>query len=300
MKRLVIAICSLSLIALGALCVNAKDAAEQEEYKMGQPFTLGDYTYMVTKFESKRKIGTEYHSKEAEHGAKFLVVYYSIRNNSKETATVLADDFKVMDDQHRSFSPYSGGSLYLGSDFLLSQLQPGLTKRTATVFEMPDDAFTGPLKLVFPEKGSIFKKRGNAVIELVKAGNVEAQAPVKRVAEKESPDQLEVKEEAARAEQLEQEGEKPAPKLSATEAGKKDGMRYGYQLVGEWYVKKNETKKAPKFNPLSSEKMMREWTAYAAKQGYKTASQQASYAAAKRHALDETFRKGTGTKLTWD
>jgi hypothetical protein len=65
-------------------------------------------------------------------------------------------------------------------------------------------------------------------------------------------------------------------------------------------LKKNETKKAPKFNPLSSEKMMREGTAYAAKRGYQTSSEQATYAAAKRHALDETFRKGTGTKLNWD
>lgn len=56
-----------------------------------------------------------------------------IRNNSKETTTVLSNDFKVMDHQNRSFSPYSGGSVYLGSDFLLSQLQPGLTKRVATV-----------------------------------------------------------------------------------------------------------------------------------------------------------------------
>jgi Domain of unknown function (DUF4352) len=299
MKKLVIAMCSLSLLAGGAL-TDAKDAAEQEEHKMGQPFTLGDYTYTITKFQPKRKIGTKYHNKEAEHGGKFLVAYYSIRNNSKETATVLSNDFKVMDDQNRSFSPYSGGSLYLGSDFLLSQLQPGLTKRTATVFEMPDDAFTGPLKLVVPEKAGIFKKKGNAVIELVKAGNVEAQAPVKKVAEKEGPAQPEVKEEAAQPEQVKQEGEKPAPKLSATEVGKKDGMRYGYQLVGEWCVKKNETKKAPKFNPLSSEKMMRDRTAYAAKLGYKTSSEQASYAAAKRHALDETFRKGTGTKLNWD
>ena len=76
---------------------------------------------------------TKYHNKEAEHGAEFLVVYYSIRNNSKETTTVLSNDFKVMDHQNRSFSLYSGGSVYLGSDFLLSQLRPGLTKRIATV-----------------------------------------------------------------------------------------------------------------------------------------------------------------------
>jgi hypothetical protein len=137
---------------------------------------------------------------------------------------------------------------------------------------------------------------GNQIRSVRQAGT---QAPVKKVAEKEVPAQPEVKEEAAQPEQVEQE-EKPAPKLNATEAGKKDGMRYGYQLVGQWYVKKNETKKAPKFNPLSSEKMMRDWTASAAKLGYKTSGEQATYAAAKRHALDEIFRKGTGTKLNWD
>jgi len=136
--------CSLSLLASGTVTVNAKDAAEQEQYKMGQPFTLGDYTYTVTKFEAKWKIGSKYHNKEAEEGAKFIVVYYSIRNNTKETQTVRSEDFKVTDEQQRSFSPYSGGSFYLGSDFLLSQLQPGVTKKTATAFELPDDAFASP------------------------------------------------------------------------------------------------------------------------------------------------------------
>ena len=32
---------------------------------------------------------------------------------------------------------------------------------------MPEDAFAGPLKLVIPEKRDIFKKKGNAVIELM-------------------------------------------------------------------------------------------------------------------------------------
>jgi hypothetical protein len=105
---------------------------------------------------------------------------------------------------------------------------------------------------------------------------------------------------AALSEQVQQEIERPAPELSAVEAGKNDGTRYGYQLVGEWYVKKSETKKPPKFSPLSSEKMIEKWTADAAKLGYKKTSDQAAYATAKRHALDETFRKGTGTKLNWE
>ena len=291
MKTIIIAMCSLSLLASGTLTVNAKDAAEQEQYKVGQPFTLGDYTYTVTKFEAKRKIGSKYHNKEAEEGAKFMVVYYSIRNNTKETQTVRSEDFKVMDEQERSFSPYSGGSFYLGSDFLLSQLQPGVTKKTATAFELPDDAFAGPLKLVIPEKGSIFKKRGNAVVDLVRAGLAKAEPPTPKIAEQQATSQ---------AEQPEQEGEKPSPTLSATEAGKKDGTRYGHQLVGQWYVRKNETKKTPKFNPLSSQKLTEKWIADATKKGYKTPGEQAAYAAAKKQAVDETFRKGTGTKLNWD
>jgi hypothetical protein len=177
MKTIIAVACGLSLLAWSSL-VNAKDAAEQEEYRLGHPFTLGDYTYIVTKFEATRKIGEKYHNKEAQHGGKFLIIYYSIRNNSKKTATVISNDFEVIDDHGRSFSPYSGGSLYLDSDFLLSQLQPGLTKSTAIVFEMPEDAFAGSLKLVIPEKAGIFKKKGTAVIELTRTGNVEAQAAV--------------------------------------------------------------------------------------------------------------------------
>jgi hypothetical protein len=81
-------------------------------------------------------------------------------------------------------SPYSGGSFYLGSYFLLRQLQPSLTKKTATAFELPDDAFDGPLKLVIPQKGSIFKKKGNSFVELVKPGLTKAQAPAPKITEK--------------------------------------------------------------------------------------------------------------------
>jgi hypothetical protein len=103
-------------------------------------------------------------------------------------------------------------------------------------------------------------------------------------------------------EQPEQEGGKSSPTLSATETVKKDGTRYGHQLVGLWYVRKNEneTEKTPNFNPLSSQKMTEKWIEEAAKAGYKTSSEQAAYATAKRQAVDETFRKGTGTKLIWD
>jgi hypothetical protein len=181
--------------------------------------------------------------------------------------------------------------LYLGSDFLLSQLQPGVTKKTATAFELPNDAFAGPLKLVIPEKGSVFKEKGNAVVELVGVGLAKTQPPAPNITEKQATSQ---------GEQLEQAGEKPTTTLSATEAGKKAGTRYGHQLVGQWYVRKNETKKTPKFKPLSSEKMTEQWVAEAAKAGYKTPSEQAAYAAAKKQAVDETFRKGTGTKLNWD
>jgi hypothetical protein len=48
-----------------------------------------------------------------------------------------------------------------------------------------------------------------------------------------------------------------------------------------WYVKKNSTKKAPKYNPLSAKKMMERSAADAAKLGYKKPSDQASYAAAR-------------------
>jgi len=67
---------------------------------------------------------------ESVHDLEALLI---VENNSKETTTVPSNEFKVMDRQNRSFSPYSGGSVYLGSDFLLGPLQPGLTKRIATV-----------------------------------------------------------------------------------------------------------------------------------------------------------------------
>lgn len=288
MSRITAAVFSVSFLACSILRVHAEDAA-QEEYKLGQQFTLGNYTYTIAKFEATRRIGSEFSNKKAEDGAKFLVLYYSIRNNAKDTQTVLSDDFNITDVQQRTFTPDSDGPFYLGSDFLLTQLQPGVTKKTATVFELPDDAFVGPLKLVVPEKGIFGTK--TAVVEVIDVGPTEKQPSAPKVTETDA---------SFMTEQSEPAQEKPQIKLTAAEAGTKAGIRYGKFLVGAWYVKKNETKKAPGFKPFPSGKLIEKWIGDAANLGYKSPSEQAAYAAAKRQAVDETFQQGTGTKMKWD
>ena len=81
-----------------------------------------------------------------------------IRNESKKTQTVMADDFQIIDAQGRQFSTDSEASTALlmsgaSKDFLIRQIQPSLTKNAVTVFRVPADAINGSMTLVVPEKG---------------------------------------------------------------------------------------------------------------------------------------------------
>jgi hypothetical protein len=133
-------------------------AKKPQQPKLGDEFTLGDFTYWVKSIEVVNAVGSEIVHKEASEGAKFVLVHFAIRNNTNSTETVLTDDFKIEDAKGREFRSSTEANTTLGlsqpgKDLLLTELQPGLKKTTVTAFEMPDDALKGGLTLVVPEKG---------------------------------------------------------------------------------------------------------------------------------------------------
>jgi hypothetical protein len=133
-------------------------AKKPQQPKLGDEFTLGDFTYWVKSIEVVNTVGSEFVHKEASEGAKFVLVHFAIRNNTNSTETVLTDDFKIEDAKGREFRSSTEANTTLGmsqpgKDLLLTELQPGLKKTTVTAFEMPDDALKGGLTLVVPEKG---------------------------------------------------------------------------------------------------------------------------------------------------
>lgn len=69
----------------------------------------------------------------------------------------MKDDFEIRDAQDRSFRSSSNANTALAmtsdDDFMISELQPGLQKTTATAFEVPEDVIANDFEIVVPEKG---------------------------------------------------------------------------------------------------------------------------------------------------
>ena len=131
-------------------------------YEMGKEFRLGDYKYKVVSLEMRRQIGEQvlgsFTGEKASPGAVFVIVTYSIENCTKESQTVLSDDFKLMDAQGRTFDTSSKVSTALlmhteDKDFILSELQPGIPRQMQQGFEVPNESLESNLALVVPKKG---------------------------------------------------------------------------------------------------------------------------------------------------
>ena len=127
--------------------------------KLNEQFRLGEFSYRVIGSEyPQMEIGNRFTRVEAAPEGVFVIVHYEITNESNKTRTVVADDFILRDANGREFSPSSRATTALmmteeSKDFLLSELQPGLTKRAVTAFEIRRDSYAPGLTLVIPEKG---------------------------------------------------------------------------------------------------------------------------------------------------
>ena len=129
-----------------------------ESYQIGHLFTLGEFTYRIVRMQREKAIGTSiYDVTQASPNASFIIIYFTIRNDSSETKVVLSDDFRLVDYKGRKFQPSSTATTRIamstGNDWILRELQPGIDKAAATAFEVPDDAINSDLTLIVPKKG---------------------------------------------------------------------------------------------------------------------------------------------------
>jgi hypothetical protein len=132
---------------------------EQPPLGLNMPFQLGEFTYIITDVAAATSVGKSYMRRKPQTGAIYMIIRYEIQNDSKETKTVMTDDFKLVDYQQRTFSTSTDASEAVqlsgeDKDFIISQIQPSLKKRMVSVFEVPIDAVNGhDIQLVVPEKG---------------------------------------------------------------------------------------------------------------------------------------------------
>jgi uncharacterized protein DUF4352 len=148
---------------------SAENSAENSDNikHIGEQFQLGDFAYTIIRAWLAPVLGNEVINHRADDGAVFVVVNFQITNTSSETETVMTDDFELKAG-NLTYKPDSNGvTAYVmsrGGDFILSELQPRVTKESATVFLVPNDVAHQKLYLRVPKKG--FFSSGEVMIAL--------------------------------------------------------------------------------------------------------------------------------------
>jgi hypothetical protein len=132
-------------------------------------FRLGNYSYKITSVRVAKAVGPEFVRAKASEGAVYVMVNFLIRNDGKQTAETMADDFRLTDSEGREFSPDSHATTVISPDFVLRELHPGVFKKAVTVFEVPDNVIKANFKIIVPEKGLLKLNKRRAILSLTPA-----------------------------------------------------------------------------------------------------------------------------------
>jgi hypothetical protein len=123
-------------------------------YPLGKGFQLGEYTYTITGCKTAATLGRI----RSGPGATYVVVTFSVRNESKRTRAVPTDDFTLEDAKGTIYRNCRDATTALWtsgneSDLFLNEVPPGITTRSVSAFEVQVASLKQPIKLVIPEVG---------------------------------------------------------------------------------------------------------------------------------------------------
>lgn len=159
--------------AIAAISEPKSQSAKEEKPKedpiagAGATWDVGKLHYELVKVAKKKQLGNmAMGGKKAEDGSIYYVIAYKLTNKTNQTVTIASDNFKLVSQDGVEFSPDSDGATALmmsgdKSDFLLSQLQPGVRKSATTVFLLPEDKLKDalywkvPSEEMFSEPGTV-------------------------------------------------------------------------------------------------------------------------------------------------
>ena len=124
----------------------------------GDRFELGAFAYFVDRLEVTRRVGGRFVREDASDGARFVLVHYTLENLGTQTETVMVDDLVLVDARGRQFRASSRANTALAmsqkkTGLVFDELQPGLSRKMVTAFEVPEDVTSQPMTLVVAEKG---------------------------------------------------------------------------------------------------------------------------------------------------
>lgn len=112
---------------------NEKSSNTPQIYKIGEPVTVGERTYVVNRVSSASTIGDSILEEKA--SGIYLIVDLTIENIGKESGNFMTSDVTVYDEQDRKFQ--SATVLGLKNALVFDQIQPGLKKTGYVAFDVP-------------------------------------------------------------------------------------------------------------------------------------------------------------------
>ena len=139
----------------GSSVSSDKGAVSVKSAKVGDTVNDGDLAFTVQSMDNAQTIGNSFDQKTAQ--GTYYILTVKIQNNGKDTKTINASDFNIVDSQGRKYDYSTDGQTAMemsdgGTSFFLQQIQPSLSVTGKIVFDVPASA-TG-LKLM--AQGDIF------------------------------------------------------------------------------------------------------------------------------------------------
>lgn len=115
------------------------DAAEEPQIaKIGDTIDVGDLAFTVNDASTTTKLSSVF----GEKTGNWMVVTVTIKNNSKEAATVDSSFFKLMEPDGTTYETDSDGLMYIDEEdsLFLEQINPKLEKQGKVLFAIPEGA----------------------------------------------------------------------------------------------------------------------------------------------------------------
>ncbi len=135
----------------------AAAAETRRQAEEARNFRLGNFSYRLNSVTFHSQMGPSFSRERASSGATFVVVRFAMRNESNSTQMILTNNLVLIDARGREFDTSSRAEVALAmsdqSDFLLSELQPGIQRNMAAGFEVPLDAVNQPYTIRFQAHG---------------------------------------------------------------------------------------------------------------------------------------------------
>jgi Domain of unknown function (DUF4352) len=126
-------------------------------HALGKAFRLGPYTYTIAGCKTAATLGDQFSPMRANQGDEYVVVTFSIRNDSTKPRVASIEAFRLQDANGAVYAACSQGAAVprtqlTRGDLLLTEIQPGITKALAAAFEVPVASLKPPLKLLVFEQ----------------------------------------------------------------------------------------------------------------------------------------------------